>query len=122
MIVDYINGRKTAAYFGTAKYSHEISKRLPVEIINRIEYPLLVPSRLVDGFTRRYFYPLIVKRRQRHDHIHHITNQDLAFLLTRMDLPRSVVTCYDLIPWVFMVIAPPTGREISRGSKRPIRS
>jgi len=51
MIVDYINGRKTAAYFGTAKYSHEISKRLPVEIINRIEYPLLVPPQ-----TRRWIY------------------------------------------------------------------
>lgn len=101
MIVDYINGRKTQAYFGTAKYSHEISKRMPAGILNRIEYPLVYPSRFVDGFTRRYIYPYLVRRNQHPDHIHHLANQDLAFLLTRLELPRTVVTCYDLIPWVY---------------------
>ncbi len=101
MIVDYINGRRGQSYYGTAKYSHEISRRLPAGLINRIEYPLVYSSRLVDGFTKRYLYPYIVKRNYKPDHIHHITNQDLAFLLTKMELPRSVVTCYDLIPWVF---------------------
>ncbi|MDH7510914.1 MAG: glycosyltransferase family 1 protein [Methanolinea sp.] len=101
MIVDYINGRKTQSYYGTAKYSHEISKRFPPGLINRIEYPLPIYSRYIDGFTRRYLYPHIVKIFQKTDHVHHITNQDLAFLLTRMELPRTVITCYDLIPWVY---------------------
>lgn len=101
MIVDYINGRQVQSYYGTAKYSHEISRRFPPGLLNRIEYPLVYSSRLVDGFTRRYLYPSIVKRKQNPDHIHHITNQDLAFLLTKMELSRTVVTCYDLIPWVY---------------------
>jgi len=42
-----------------------------------------------------------VKREHNPEHIHHITNQDLGFLLTKIDLPRSIVTCYDLIPWVY---------------------
>lgn len=101
MIVDYINGRSTEANFGTAKYSYEISRRMPPGTLNRIEYSLSYPSRLVDGFTRRYIYPFIVKKKQKRENIHHVTNQDLAFLLNYMELPRSVVTCYDLIPWVF---------------------
>jgi len=39
MIVDYINGRAVHGNYGTAKYSNEISKRLPQGILNRIEYP-----------------------------------------------------------------------------------
>lgn len=101
MIVDYINGRKTHSHYGTAKYSHEISKRFPPGLINRIEYPLPVYSRYIDGFIRRYVYPHIVRLFQKTDHVHHITNQDLAFLLTKMELPRTVITCYDLIPWVY---------------------
>ncbi|MFA5003211.1 MAG: glycosyltransferase family 1 protein [Methanolinea sp.] len=101
MIIDYINGRKTGVSYGTAKYSHEISKRMPPGSLNRIEYPLLFPSRFIDGFTRRYLYPHFVRQKQKTDHIHHITNQDLAFLLNKIELPRSLVTCYDLIPWVY---------------------
>lgn len=101
MKIDYINGRTTKAYYGTAKYSHEISRRLPQGILNRIEYPLLFPSRVVDGFTRRYIFPSIVKKNQNPGNIHHITNQDLAFLLIEMELTQSLVTCYDLIPWVY---------------------
>jgi len=101
MKVDYINGRKTRSYYGTAKYSHEISKRFPPGLINRIEYPLPINSRYIDGFMRRYIYPHLVRVLKNNDHIHHITNQDLAFLLTEMEMPRSVVTCYDLIPWVY---------------------
>lgn len=101
MIVDYINGREKSGNYGTAKYSNEISKRMPEGLLNRIEYPVLYPSKIIDGFTRRYIYSFIVKRRHDPGHIHHITNQDLAFLLTEIDLPHSIVTCYDLIPWVF---------------------
>ncbi len=101
MKIDYINGRTTTANYGTAKYSHEISKRMSPGCLNRIEYPLIFPSRLIDGFTRRYLYPQFVRQKQKSDHIHHITNQDLAFLLNKIELPRSVVTCYDLIPWVY---------------------
>ncbi|MGV8130096.1 MAG: glycosyltransferase family 4 protein [Methanolinea sp.] len=101
MKIDYINGRTTKAYYGTAKYSNEISRRLPQGILNRIEYPLFFPSSVVDGFTRRYIFPSIVKKNQNPENIHHITNQDLAFLLTKMELPQSLVTCYDLIPWVY---------------------
>ncbi|HOS83219.1 MAG TPA: glycosyltransferase family 1 protein [Methanolinea sp.] len=121
MIVDYINGRKTQSHYGTAKYSHEISKRFPPGLINRIEYPLPIYSRYIDGFTRRYLYPHIVKIFQKTDHVHHITNQDLAFLLTRMELPRTVITCYDLIPWIYYKNRSPYWRRNIEGLCRADR-
>ncbi len=49
----------------------------------------------------RYRYRLIVKNSIHQDNIKHLTNQELAYLLNHMDLDKTVVTCYDLIPWVF---------------------
>ncbi|ADZ09219.1 glycosyl transferase group 1 [Methanobacterium lacus] len=49
----------------------------------------------------RYRYRLIVKNSIHQDNIKHLTNQELAYLLNHMDLDKTVVTCYDLIPWVY---------------------
>jgi glycosyltransferase involved in cell wall biosynthesis len=96
--IDFINGRQTDEVFGTSKYNHEVFRRISGVHLNRIEYPRIGTSRIIDGAVKRTLYPLIVKSRARKSRIRHLTNPDLAFLLRLFDLSPSVVTCYDLIP------------------------
>lgn len=49
----------------------------------------------------RYRYRLIVKNNVHNGNIKHLTNQELAYLLKYLDLEKTVVTCHDLIPWVY---------------------
>ena len=49
----------------------------------------------------RYRYKLIVEKNIKEDHIKHLTSQELAYLLNSIKMNRSVVTCYDLIPWAY---------------------
>ena len=37
----------------------------------------------------------------KNDNIKHLTNQELAYLLDSIKLNKSIVTCHDLIPWVY---------------------
>jgi glycosyltransferase involved in cell wall biosynthesis len=96
--IDFINGRRTDQVFGTSKYTNEIFNRIKGVALNKIEYPQIGTSRRVDGALKRTIYPMLVKHKVHDTTIKHITNQDLAFLLTCMDLHPSIVTCYDLIP------------------------
>jgi glycosyltransferase involved in cell wall biosynthesis len=96
--IDYINGRSTLDLFGTSKYNNEINKRLTDVTLNNIEYPQVGKSRIVDGILKRTLYPVIVRNEIRQDVIKHVTNQDLAFLLTCIKIHPVIVTCYDLIP------------------------
>lgn len=101
MEIDFINGRKTDEIFGISKYSSELRKRLESVSINTIEYPILAKGHLADGITKRCLYPAIVRLRMKAGNIKHITNQDLAFLLTLYRIQPSVISCHDLIPWTY---------------------
>jgi glycosyltransferase involved in cell wall biosynthesis len=96
--IDFINGRRTNQVFGISKYNSEIFSRIKGVHLNKIEYPQIGTSRLIDGAVKRTIYPMIVKHQVQDTAVKHVTNQDLAFLLTLMDLHPSIVTCHDLIP------------------------
>ena len=49
----------------------------------------------------RYRYKLIVEKNIKKDNIKHLTSQELAYLLNSINMDRSIVTCYDLIPWAY---------------------
>jgi glycosyltransferase involved in cell wall biosynthesis len=49
----------------------------------------------------KYRYVQIVKNKVKEGNIKHITSQELAFLLNSVKLEKCIVTCYDLIPWVY---------------------
>jgi glycosyltransferase involved in cell wall biosynthesis len=49
----------------------------------------------------RYRYKLIVEKNIKEAHIKHLTSQELAYLLNSIKMDKSVVTCYDLIPWAY---------------------
>ena len=99
--IDVINGRHSSEQFGIARYTNEIFKRLPEINPNTIEYPPIGRSEIIDGAIKRTVYPFIVRSKIRNDTIKHVTNQDLAFLLSLIQLHPSIVTCHDLIPVSF---------------------
>ena len=47
----------------------------------------------------RYIH--IVKNEVKAGNIKHIISQELAYLLNSVNLENNIVTCYDLIPWVY---------------------
>jgi glycosyltransferase involved in cell wall biosynthesis len=49
----------------------------------------------------KYRYIRIVKNKVKQGNIKHITSQELAFLLNSVKLENNIVTCYDLIPWIY---------------------
>jgi glycosyltransferase involved in cell wall biosynthesis len=101
--IDYINGRRTDQVFGISKYNSEIFSRIKGVHLNKIEYPQIGTYRLIDGAVKRTIYPMIVKYQVHDTVVKHVTNQDLAFLLTLIDLHPSIVTCHDLIPVAYSI-------------------
>jgi len=49
----------------------------------------------------RYIYSNLIKREIKKDNVKHITFQELAYLLNSLKLDKTVITCYDLIPWAY---------------------
>lgn len=129
MEIDYINGPRSDKIFGMYKYQMEIQKRLDV-ILNVMEYDSIMqnlekryqPSQMKTGsnglqnritsnlmdFGRkslqaidRFRYRQIVSKNVKPDNLKHITTQEQAYLLKYLKLEPSIVTCHDLIPWVY---------------------
>lgn len=131
MEIDYINGVKTDKIFGMSKYQMEIMKRIDVDLnvieydslmhyfdkkfSNTSKSVSTKQTRSKTGSTdtiinrakstlkaidkRRYINK--VKKSIKKGNIKHVTSQELAYLLNELDLDKSIVTCYDLIPWVY---------------------
>jgi len=121
MEIDYINGLKTDKIFGMSKYQSEIHNRLENVRLNRIEYPdasKAVKMVGVNKIVEYLAYPLIVKKKVNKANIKHVTRQDLAFLLELMDLKKTIVTCYDIIPIAYYNTLNPTWKLNAKGLKK----
>ena len=46
-------------------------------------------------------YSNLVKNKVKDSNVKHIVYQNLAYLLNLMNLEKTIVTCHDLIPWVY---------------------
>jgi glycosyltransferase involved in cell wall biosynthesis len=46
-------------------------------------------------------YSNLVKSKAKNGNVKHIVYQNLAYLLNLVDLEKTIVTCHDLIPWVY---------------------
>ncbi|MGZ4857064.1 MAG: glycosyltransferase, partial [Methanobacteriaceae archaeon] len=55
---------------------------------------------LAERIDRRHYIDQ-VKKNVHKDHIKHITYQNLAYILNHIPLEKIIVTCHDLIPWVY---------------------
>lgn len=102
MEIDYINDPRIPEMFGMARYQREIHERLKDVKLNVIEVPQLKTKIKGVSIINRYLvYPFLVKIKSKKSNIKHITCQDLSYLLKLLKLKKSIVTCYDLIPWVY---------------------
>ena len=48
-----------------------------------------------------YRYVQIVKNKVKEDNIKHITSQEVAYIQNSLEMDKTVVTCHDLIPWIY---------------------
>lgn len=100
MEVDYILGERKNQVYGIGRIQREVFGRLKEKVDFNILNYRSTRNRLSFGFYRYIYYPLQVKRNCRENSVKHITNQSYAYLLNRLNLKRTVVTCYDIIPSV----------------------
>lgn len=121
MEIDYINGLKTDEIFGMSKYQSRIHERLTDLKINPIQYPMVSKKRLINDAVKYLAYPFIVKSKVKKNNIKHITSQDLAYLLKMVKMEKTVVTCFDLIPWIYDNEQLPTSKMKIQGLKKADR-
>ena len=121
MEIDYINGLKTDEIFGMSKYQKKIHERIIDIKLNHIEYPMISKKRIINDAVKYLVYPFIVKRKVRKNNIKHVTSQDLAYLLKLVKLEKTIVTCFDLIPWVYDNEQLPTSKLKIKGLKKAER-
>ena len=115
MEIDYINGLKTDEIFGMSKYQKEIHNRLENVKLNRIEYPEISKVIGVNRIVEYFAYPFIVKKKVVENNIKHVTRQDLAFLLNLVDLKKTIVTCFDIIPIAYYNTRNPVWKLNAKG-------
>ncbi|MDD3245396.1 MAG: glycosyltransferase family 1 protein [Methanosarcina sp.] len=103
MEIDYICGYKTKEIFGMLKFQKNIQKILIDVRFNKIEYPRISRRSgiLFNKFMKYFVYPLIVKKSITENNVKHIFSQEWGYLLNYIELDKSVINCYDLIPWVY---------------------
>lgn len=112
---------KTEEIFGMSKYQKEIHERIKNVKLHPIEYPKISKKRQINSAVKYLVYPFIVKKQVKKENIKHITSQDLAYLLELVKLEKTIITCHDLIPWVYDNNRLPTWKLNMKGLKKADR-
>ncbi len=89
--------QSTESYGSHLEDTVKISSREDSKLINF----LVISGKTTFKNIDRYRYKLKVKKNIKKDNIKHLTSQELAYLLNSIKMDKSVVTCYDLIPWAY---------------------
>ena len=66
-------------------------------------------------------YSNLVKSKVKNGNVKHIVYQNLAYLLNLVDLEKTIVTCHDLIPWVYEKDRSPFWKANINGLKKADR-
>lgn len=101
MKVDYVLSSLDLPMFGAFRYTKENYGLLKDKIdLKAIEYD----KKLIKmNSLKKYFYDIFsTKKKLRENAICHITTQANAHMLHFIKNKKSVVTCYDLIPYVYL--------------------
>lgn len=99
MEIDYIKGISTKEIFAMSKYEKELQKCIQEIRFNVIEYPSI--SDKLNPALKYVLYPLIIGFKSKKSNVKHITSQDLAFIMNYFDFNKTIITCHDVIPWVY---------------------
>ena len=101
MKVDYILGKRVGEINGMQRYAQEIMKHAEEEVGGRlIDYRAISGMGLIGRMPGLVYYPYKVSRRARPGSIKHLCSHIQAYLLNYLRLEPSVVTCYDIYPYV----------------------
>lgn len=99
--VDYILGRRTDEMTGMHRYAREIIAHGEAEVDGRfIDHDIGIPVSALERLPGLLVYPFVVARREREGSIKHFCSHIQAHLLNYMNLRPSVVTCYDIYPYL----------------------
>lgn len=49
----------------------------------------------------KYRYICTVKNKIKNGNVKHITSQELAYIQNSLEMDKTIITCHDLIPWVY---------------------
>lgn len=101
MKVDYILDSLNSPIFGAFRYTKEnynsLHKRINIKALEYDKSHVKMPKGL------KYFYDIFsTGNKLRKEAIAHITTQANAHMIYFINSKKSVVTCYDLIPYVFL--------------------
>ena len=69
----------------------------------------------------KHRYSNLVKNKVKECNVKHIVYQNLAYLLNLVDLEKTIVTCHDLIPWVYEKNHSPFWKDNINGLKKAAR-
>jgi glycosyltransferase involved in cell wall biosynthesis len=67
---------------------------------NRLNFLMELGKHTLKSIDKR-LYIHTVKNKVKYGNLKHITSQEFAYLLNSIKLENNIVTCYDLIPWVY---------------------
>mgnify|MGYP005839036587 CR=1 FL=1 len=99
--VDFIVGRRFPEITGIDRYARELIGHCGGELDGRIiDYDLDFPLPGLERLPALLYYPLVVARRRRVDSVKHLCSHIQAQLLNYLRLEPSVVTCYDIYPYL----------------------
>ena len=103
--VNFITGIQTGGDYGFSVYERNLYNGLKDKInLNAISmHPIQIPVNrtLRDNFSLYFLYPIFIKSKIKNNAINHITTQKNAFILNFINPEKSVVTCHDIIPYIF---------------------
>lgn len=99
--VDYIIGKRPKEMSGLYRYAHEIIDNNKATIDGSfIDYDLDIPLPVVGKLPALLYYPFIVAGKRRRGSIKHLCSHIQAHLLNYLRLEPSIVTCFDIFPFL----------------------
>jgi len=101
MKIDYILGSLDLPMYGALRYVKEtyflIKDKIDLKAIEYEKRGFKLPPKI------SYLYNIwFVKKNIRKNSITHFTSQTVAYMLNFFKLKKTIVTCYDLIPYVYL--------------------
>ncbi len=99
--VDYILGRRDDEMNGMHRYAGEIITHAAREVDGRlIDYRAGLGATTLKRLVGLFYYPFVVSRAKRKGSVKHVCSHIQAHLLNYMGMSPSVVTCYDIYPFL----------------------
>ncbi len=103
--VNFITGIKADRSYGFSVYENNLynalKNKVNFNIISMNSLPLPIGRTLNRNLSLYLLYPFYLRHKIKNNKVTHITTQKNAFALNFINPWKSVVTCHDIIPYIF---------------------